>query len=158
VHKCDRSSSETKQIVRTYHTETRAACNSENTRAAYREVIAALHSRTLRSRKQWLHAAPERPRRGSSEPRASAQEDEAAAQLAKDVHVHGRAPHARDQLEEADVVVEEAVVADEAAPAAAGEATAEPVAAVADVPLPLAADPLEDDLPAGRSQVLRRKL
>ena len=92
------------------------------------------------------------------EPRASAQEDEAAAHLAQDVHCHGRALLALDQLEEADVVVEEAVVADEAAPAAAGEATAEPVAVVADVPLPLAADPVEDDLPAGRSQVLRRKL
>lgn len=81
-----------------------------------------------------------------------------AADLAQDVHGHRRPPLALHQLEEADVVVEEAVVADEAAPAAAGEATGEPVAGEAGVPLPLDADPPKDDVPAACSQVLRCKL
>jgi hypothetical protein len=92
------------------------------------------------------------------EPGASVQEDEAAADLAQDVHGHRRPPLALHQLEEADVVVEEAIVADEAAPAAAGEATGEPVAGEADVPLPLAADPPKDDVPTACSQVLGCKL
>lgn len=90
----------------------------------------------------------------------SAQQDKGAARLAQDVHGHRRPPLAVRcrQLEEADVVAEEAVVADELAPAAAGEDTAEPVAVVADVPFPLAAGSLKDDVPRGCSQVLLREL
>lgn len=66
------------------------------------------------------------------------------------MHGHRRPPQLaidHHELEEADVVGEEAIVGDELAPAAAREATAEPVAVVADVPLPLAAAFLKDDVP-----------